>query len=64
MTRTRKDCPICGKKGLVKLSNHLADVHKLLSKERQRHFTRAKSTSLCLENITVELYKLIENIKK
>ena len=27
--RKRKDCPLCGKKNLVKLSNHLADIHHL-----------------------------------
>ena len=29
MPRTRKDCPICGKNSLLKLSNHLADFHQL-----------------------------------
>ena len=29
MPRKHKDCPMCGKVGLVRLSNHLADVHGL-----------------------------------
>ncbi len=35
MPRTRKDCPLCGKKSLCKLSNHLADTHQLSSEERR-----------------------------
>ena len=35
MPRTRKVCPICGKKGLLKLSNHLANVHKLSALENE-----------------------------
>ncbi len=27
MGRTRKDCPVCKKKGLLRLPNHLRDVH-------------------------------------
>ena len=35
MPRTRKDCPLCGKRNLCKLSNHLADIHRLSSEERR-----------------------------
>ena len=35
MPRRRKDCPICGKRSLVKLSNHLADIHQLSAVERK-----------------------------
>ena len=30
----RRMCPICGKQGLLKLSNHLAQVHRLFGAER------------------------------
>jgi hypothetical protein len=42
MPRTRKVCPMFGKKGLLKLSNHLANVHKLSTQERQPYLIRAK----------------------
>ena len=32
MPRLRKECPLCGKQGLLKLSNHLADYHHLSTK--------------------------------
>ena len=35
--RNRKDCPVCGKENLAKLSNHLADVHNL-SKEKRKEY--------------------------
>ncbi len=34
--RTRKDCPMCGKEDLVKLSNHLLQVHNITGEERKR----------------------------
>ena len=63
MPRTRKDCPICPKKRLVKLSNHLADVQCLSSAERQTYLIRAKTTPLDLETVLSDLYKLIGNMK-
>ena len=33
----RKDCPVCGKENLAKLSNHLADMHNL-SKEKRKQY--------------------------
>ena len=41
MPRRRKDCPICGKRNLVKLSNHLADVHQLSAVERKYYLSGA-----------------------
>ena len=42
MPRLRKDCPLCGKQGLLKLSNHLADYHHLSTKDRQYYLRQAK----------------------
>ena len=41
MPRRRKDCPICGKRNLVKLSNHLADIHQLSAEERKYYLSEA-----------------------
>ena len=43
MPRRRRDCPICSKKNLAKLSNHLADIHRLSGEERQHYLSKAKS---------------------
>ena len=66
MPRKRKDCPICGKKSLLKLSNHLPDVHQLSLAERQTHLVRAKAVPLDLEALLKELVLLRQNatIKK
>ena len=64
MPRKCKDCPICGKRALKRLANHLADVHELSSQERQPYLIRAKPTALDLENVFTELYRLIGNSKK
>ena len=45
MPRRRKDCPICGKRNLVKLSNHLADIHQLSAEERKYYLSGAKYLS-------------------
>ena len=45
MPRRRRDCPICNKKNLAKLSNHLADIHQLSGAERQHYLSKAKSLS-------------------
>jgi hypothetical protein len=63
MPRKCKDCPICGKRALKRLSNHLADIHELSSQERQPYLIRAKPTALDLENILAELYRLIVTVK-
>jgi hypothetical protein len=63
MPRKCKDCPICGKRALKRLSNHLADIHELSSQERQPYLIRAKPTALDLENILAELYRLIGTVK-
>ena len=64
MPRKCKDCPICCKRALKRLANHLADVHELSSEERQPYLIRAKPTALDLENVLAELYRLIGNSKK
>ena len=42
MPRTRKDCPICGKKSLLKLSNHLADFRQLSCEAREQYLIQAR----------------------
>ena len=42
MPRRRRDCPICSKKNLAKLSNHLADIHQLSGKERQHYLSKTR----------------------
>lgn len=44
MTRYRKDCPLpgCGAIALVKLSNHLSQVHQLSPEERKPYLQQAK----------------------
>ena len=56
MLRLRKDCLLCGKQGLLKLSNHLADYHHLSTKDRQYYLRQAKI--LPLDHILKELMKL------
>ena len=34
--RTRKDCPVCGKEDLLKLSNHLRQMHNIRGEERKQ----------------------------
>ena len=43
MPRRRKDCPICGKRNLAKLCNHLADNHQLTGETRRYYLSNAKS---------------------
>ena len=45
MPRRRKDCPICGKRNLVKLLNHLADIHQLSAVERKYYPSGGKYLS-------------------
>ena len=40
VNRSRRDCPICGRRDLLKLSNHLSQFHGLSSEERQRWLQR------------------------
>ena len=56
MPRLRKDCPLCAKQGLLKLSNHLADYHHLSKKDRQQYLRQAKI--LPLDRILTELMAL------
>ena len=68
MPRTRKDCPICGKKSLLKLSNHLADFHQLSCEEREQYLTQARlNSSACdkdLETLVPEEDRDIEKALK
>ena len=50
MPRRRKDCPICGRRSLKRLANHLANVHELSIEERQPYLIRAKTTPLDFRN--------------
>ena len=59
MPRLRKDCPLCGKQGLLKLSNHLAD---LSIKDREPYLRQAKI--LPLDRILKELMILRGGMKK
>ncbi len=36
VNRKRKSCPVCGKEDLLKLSNHLKQVHNITGDERRR----------------------------
>ena len=45
MPQRRKDCPICGKRNPVKLSNHLTDIHQLSAVERKYYLSGAKYLS-------------------
>ena len=58
MSQARKVCPICGKKGFFKLPNHLANIHKLSSEERQSYLIRAKRMPVDMASVLVELHKL------
>ena len=64
MPWTRKECPVCGKKSLLRLANHLADVHQLSSEERQSHLIRARACPVDLEMLLKELHGLIRNTKQ
>ena len=39
----RKDCPLCGKQGLLKLSNHLADYHHLTIKDQKPYLMQEET---------------------
>ena len=56
MPRLRKDCPLCEKQGLLKLSNHLADHHHLSTRDGQYYLRQAEI--LPLDCILKELMKL------
>jgi hypothetical protein len=48
---------MCGKKGLLKLSNYLANVHKLSTQERQPYIIRAKKMPIDIATVLMELHK-------
>ena len=56
----RRDCPICDKKNLAKLSNNLADIHK--SSREERHFYLAQATSSGDDKVSD--YKTMQNQKR
>ena len=56
MLRLHKDCPLCGKQSLLKLSSHLADYQHLSTKDRQYYLRQAKI--LLLDRILNELMKI------
>ena len=62
MPQRRKDCPICGKQGLLRLANHLADFHQLSSKERQTYLMQVKTFPLDLQVLLKELVMLGQNV--
>ena len=60
MPRRRKDCPLCGKQNLVKLSNHLASVHQLSREKMQPYLTQArfKAFELDRQNVTTIIFQI------
>ena len=44
--RRRKDYPLCGMKNLLRLSSHLARVHKLSREDRQQYLSQARLNAL------------------
>jgi hypothetical protein len=56
MKRYRRDCPFpgCGTIALVKLSNHLSQVHGLSSEERKPYLQKAK----------LQKYKISKTLRK
>ena len=57
MPRLRKDCPLCGKQGLLRLSNHLTDYHYLTINDRKPYLMQAKTFPF--DRILKELKTLI-----
>ena len=55
---------MCGKKGLLKLSNHLTNVHKLSTQERQPYLIRAKKMPIDRATVLIELRKINRLIEK
>ena len=49
---------MCGKKGLLKLSNHLTNVHKLSTQERQPYLIRAKKMPIDKATVLIEFQKI------
>ena len=43
--RRRRDCPICGKTDLVRLSNHLSQKHNISGSEKKRILQESKNAS-------------------
>ena len=70
MPRARKDCPICGKEGLLKLSNHLADFHQLSCEAREQYLIQArlnlsaKDKEMTIPGEGLDIKKTLESIVK
>ena len=68
MPRTRKDCPICGKKSLLKLSYHLADFHQLSCEAREQYLIQARlnlsanDTEMIIPGEELNIKKTLESI--
>ena len=63
MCRQRRTCPICQKKGLLKLSNHLADVHHLESDARQPFLKKAREMSDHVDDQEQTILLLLREIR-
>ncbi len=61
MPRTRTDCPICGKRNLAKLSNHLADIRQFSGEKRQYYLSKARSLGDQRESEEMSSQKRIRN---
>lgn len=54
MGRTSRDCPLCTAKDLLRLPNHLRDVHKLSSEESSRALNMASERSEDITDISTD----------
>ena len=54
--RVRRDCPVpnCGAKNLVRLANHLADVHLLDIDKRRKYLQEAKRQPKCENTLSLQ----------
>lgn len=68
MGRQRKDCPLCTKQGLVRLNNHLVDVHGVKERQQRQHYLDVAKKSECigmlptLRSIEVQVQQAIQQV--
>ena len=62
MPRQRRTCPLCHKCNLVKLSNHLSDVHHLDAEHRKPILEEAKR-SYRIESSSELMKTLVDEIR-
>lgn len=62
VVRRRKDCPVCKKEGLLKLSNHLTMVHNITGKKRKTLCCQAKSFPPVTKKGSSTLVVLVSNL--